>query len=295
MGILAATEDNLELDRRFSYSAIDDRPALKLPDGGRLVVWPIVVLEKWEITRPIPRQVVPPPRPVPDYLNWSWHEYGMRVAFWRLKAMLDGHGIKPSVSINSAVCSAYPRIAEACRDSGWEFVGHGVVQRPVSEITDEPAMIAQSIKELEQFTGKKTRGWASPGIAQSKESLDYLAAAGIEYACDWVFDDQPVELETSHGNVLAIPYSVDLNDVPAMAIHRQSPQQYQQSICDAFDQLYADASTSARVLTLVLHPYICAATHRMRYLEQAFAHMKRDDVVFWTGEQILDWYRAIQR
>jgi allantoinase len=113
--------------------------------------------------------------------------------------------------------------------------------------------------------------------------------------CDWVFDDQPVGLQTSHGNVLAIPYSVDLNDVPAMAIHRQSPRQYRQSICDAFEQLYAEASTSARVLTHVLHPCICAAAHRMRYLEQDFAHNKRDDVVVWTGDQVLDWYRAIQR
>jgi hypothetical protein len=49
------------------------------------------------------------------------------------------------------------------------------------------------------------------------------------------------------------------------------------------------------VLTLVLHLYVCAAAHRMRYLEQAFAHMNRQDVLFWTGEQILDWYRSIQQ
>ncbi len=286
----------MDLNQRLADSAIVDRPRLTLPGGARLVVWPIVVLEKWDITRPMPRQTVPPPatRTVPDYLNWSWHEYGMRVGFWRLKDLLDAHKIVPSVSINSAVCSTYPRVATACRDAKWEFVGHGVVQRSIHEITDEAAMIVEAIQEIERFTGRRPRGWASPGLAQTQDSLDHLAGAGIEYACDWVFDDQPCDLLTKHGTIVALPYSVDLNDVPAMGLHRQSVQTFRQSICDTFDRLYAEGSTSARVLTLVLHPYICAASHRIRYLEEAINHMKRPDVLFWTGEKILDWYCSIR-
>jgi allantoinase len=79
-------EQPVELNQRLAYSAINDRPILTLPGRARLVVWPIVVLETWDIARPMPRQVLPPPaaRPAPDYLNWSWHEYGMRIGFWRL-------------------------------------------------------------------------------------------------------------------------------------------------------------------------------------------------------------------
>lgn len=269
---------------------------MTVPGGARLLVWPILVLEKWDIMRPMPRQIVPPSRPTPDYLNWSWHEYGMRIGFWRLKRLFDAYDIKPSVSINSAVCTAYPQVAEACRDSGWEFVGHGVVQRPVAEISDEAAMIAQAIRELTAFTGRKVRGWASPGLAQSVDSIDHLAAAGIEYACDWVFDDQPIELATSTGRtVLAIPYTVDLNDVPAIAIARRTADEFRQTICDAFDRLYEEGRESPRILTIVLHPYICGASHRIRYLEQAFKHMRRDGVLFWSGEQILEWYRGQDR
>jgi allantoinase len=288
-------EVRVHLDQRIAHSPVVDRPPLILPSGSRMVVWPIVVLEKWDIARAIPRQVVPPPRPTPDYLNWSWHEYGMRIGFWRLKELLDSHGIKAGLSINSAVCAAYPRIATACRDAGWEFMGHGVVQRPISEISNEPAMIAEALQELERFTGQKPSGWASPGIAQSENTLDYLAEAGIEYVCDWVFDDQPCDIRTEHGTLVAIPYSVDLNDVPAIAIHKQSAQMFAQSICDSFDRLYAEAESSARIQTIVLHPYICAASHRIRYLEEAFAYMKRPGVVFWTGKQILEWYRSTRR
>src|SRR5712691_2867171 len=71
---------------RAPFSAIVDRPPLKLPDGARLVVWTIVNLEFWDISRPMARQVLPAPTGqvlLPDVPNWSWHEYGMRIGVWR--------------------------------------------------------------------------------------------------------------------------------------------------------------------------------------------------------------------
>ncbi len=44
---------------RIGYRAIVDRLPLELPDGSRLVVWPIVNLEVWEIERPMARQAIP--------------------------------------------------------------------------------------------------------------------------------------------------------------------------------------------------------------------------------------------
>jgi hypothetical protein len=44
----------------------------------------------------MPRQVLPPPTNVtrlPDFAHWAWHEYGMRVGFWRMKEALDRLGI----------------------------------------------------------------------------------------------------------------------------------------------------------------------------------------------------------
>jgi allantoinase len=40
---------------RVAYSAIVDRPKLKLPAGKRIVVWTIVNLEVWDISRPMAR------------------------------------------------------------------------------------------------------------------------------------------------------------------------------------------------------------------------------------------------
>jgi hypothetical protein len=40
---------------------------------------------------------------------------------------------------------------------------------------------------------------------------------------------------------------------------------------------------------------IMGAPHRLRYFSETLAHIQsRSGVLFWTGEQILDWYRAAQ-
>ncbi|HXO03069.1 MAG TPA: hypothetical protein VN900_13500, partial [Stellaceae bacterium] len=46
---------------RVPYSAIVDRPPLKLPNAARIIVWTIVNLEFWSISRPMARQVLPAP------------------------------------------------------------------------------------------------------------------------------------------------------------------------------------------------------------------------------------------
>ena len=45
---------------RIPYSSPFLRPPLKLPDGARMVVWPVVNIEEWSINRAMPRHASPP-------------------------------------------------------------------------------------------------------------------------------------------------------------------------------------------------------------------------------------------
>ena len=127
---------------QIAYSAIIDRPTLRLPKSARVVVWTIVNVEEWDIQGPMPRTVLPPPggaQVIPDVPNFAWFEYGMRVGFWRLKSVLDKHKIKATLAINGSVCVSYPRIAEAAKNADWEFMGHGFIQKPVHLLEDQPS------------------------------------------------------------------------------------------------------------------------------------------------------------
>lgn len=281
---------------RIPYSAIVDRSPLRLPGDARLVVWPVVNVEEWEIGRPMARQVLPAPTGVsvaPDVPNWAWHEYGMRVGFWRLKAALDRFGIVPTLSINGHVCETYPRVAGAAHDAGWEFMGHGFVQTPVHQVDDQRAMIRRTVDTIRAFTGAPPVGWLGPGLTQTLETVDHLAEAGIRYIGDWVLDDQPCPIQTAHGELVAMPYSVELNDIPMMAVQHHESQVFVQRVVDSFDRLLAEGEQNPRVMCIAVHPFLSGVPHRIRYFEQAFEYMLgKPGVLFWTGRRILEWYRS---
>ena len=198
---------------RLSYSAIAKRSPLRFPDGIRLVVWPVLALEEWDISRPMARMVISPPQGVPqlpDMPNWSWHEYGMRVGFWRLRKMFSALGATPTVTLNAKVCETYPEVIEACVESGWELNAHSYDQVPMHKLEDQRAVIMKSVAIIEKFWGKRPRGWFGPGLTQTYDTLDYLAEAGAPAA--------------AHGKVAAQIYQgghVDLHiDAPEIAAAR---------------------------------------------------------------------------
>ena len=281
---------------RLAYSSPFTRPPLRLPGSARMVVWSIVNVEEWEVTRPMARQLTQPPgghQPVPDMPNWTWYEYGMRVGFWRLLRAYAAADVTPTLSINAKVCETYGQVAAAARDAGWEFMAHSYVQMPLHQITDERTNIRQSLDILERFIGKRPTGWLGPGRMQTFDTLDYLAECGLAWFGDWVLDDQPLWVKTAHGPILSIPYSAEINDITMMVSHHHESDVLMKRTIDAFDRLYDESEESARVMAIGVHPYVSGAAHRIKYFEQLYDYMRRKDVVFWTGQQIYDWYSSI--
>ncbi|MGD9953224.1 MAG: polysaccharide deacetylase family protein [Burkholderiales bacterium] len=284
------------LSSRLPYSAIVDRPALKLPKGGRLAVWTIVNVEEWSIERPMPRTVLTPPlgQPLlPDLPNWAWHEYGMRVGFWRIHEALRQLKITPTLAINGSVCRSYPRVARAAHEAGWEFMGHGYVQRPMHHLEDQRQAIRDTIAAIRELTGKAPRGWESPGLTETPSTIDMLAEAGIEYVADWPMDDQPCRIDTAHGPMVSIPYTLEMNDIPMMALQNHPSEEWLRRGIEQFERLYAESERITRVMAISVHPYITGVAHRIGWFEKLYQHIaSRPGVLHWTGEQILDWYVA---
>lgn len=284
------------LRQRLDYSPITDRKKLALPGGARVAVWTIVNAENWRPTGPMPRTVLPPPmgQPLlPDVPNWAWHEYGMRVGFWRFHDVLTKRKLKASFAVNGTVCELYPQVCQAALDADWDFMGHGFVQQPMHRVDDQKAAIASTIEAIRKFTGKPPRGWESPGLTETDETLDLLAEAGIEYVADWVLDDQPVSLRTRVGDIVSVPYTVEINDVVMTAIQQSPSDEIYRRGKDQFDRLYQEGADIPRVMAISIHPYLTGAPHRIKYLEMLYDYiLSKDDVVMWTGAEILDWYRG---
>lgn len=284
------------LSVRAPYSAIVDRPVLKLPDNGRMQVWVIVNVEHWSIESAMPRTVLSPPmgQPLlPDLPNWAWHEYGMRVGFWRLYDALNERGIVPTMATNGIVCDSYPRIVEAALKKDWEIMGHGFVQGPMHKVENQQEAIDATIKTIKRFSGKAPVGWESPGLTENDHTLDCLSAAGIEYVADWVLDDQPVWLKANPKPVLSVPYTVEINDIPMMLLQHNRAEELLLRGVDQFERLWQESEKIPRVMAISVHPYVTGVPHRIGYFEKLLDHiLARTGVVIQTGEQISNGYRA---
>jgi allantoinase len=282
---------------RAEYSAIINRKPVKLPGGARLGVWFIITVEKWDINALMARSVLPAPQGVtvtPDIPNYSWFDYGLRVGFWRLKRVLDKYQVRATMSLNAPVCNAYPHIVEQGLRSDWEILAHGFEQRAINLEKDERQVIRKTVETIREFTGKRPRGWMGPGLHETFDTPDILVEEGFEYVADWVNDDQPYPLKVKTGSLIAVPYTVELNDIPIYVVqHHRSPEIYERSR-DAFDILYAEGAESARFMGISMHPYVSGAAHRIKYIDKIMEYIKgHEDVLFMTGEEILDWYNDV--
>jgi len=231
---------------------------------------------------------------VPDVINYAWREYGIRVGLWRLADVLDGAGVKASVALNSAICESFPKAVEEMKKRGWEFMGHGITNSESLaglNLEKEREVIQTVLKTIEQSTGRRPRGWLGVGLTETYNTLDILAEEGVTYCGDWNNDDQPYPMKVKKGKLFAIPYCMEINDIPLFIRKGYTGEQYYRSVVDQFDTLYADSKKQPRVMGIPLHPMITGQPLRIKYLQRALAYIKKHDRVwFATAGEIIDAY-----
>jgi allantoinase len=134
-------------------------------------------------------------------------------------------------------------------------------------------------------------GWA-PGLAETFDTPDILAEEGVEYVCDWCNDDQPYAMNVRSGELISVPYTVELNDIAVYAVQHHSSKEILDRTKSQFDTLYNEGAESPRVMAISTHPYITGAAHRISYFDQIFDYLQSfEGAVFVTAGEVLDWYR----
>ncbi len=283
---------------RYEDSFIFERKSFTWPGGKTLAIWIIPNVEVWQYDSPAGAAISPNTNnKVPDVINYSWREYGMRVGLWRIADMLDASGVRATVALNSMVCEVFPKAIEEMKKRRWEFMGHGITNSwnldglPLEE---ERRTIQAVLRTIEQATGKKPAGWLGPGLAETSNTLDLLAEEGVVYVGDWNSDDQPFAMRVKKGKMFTVPYGMDINDMGLINRQGYTGEQYLRALTDQFDTLYADSQKTARVMGIPLHPFLLGQPWRAPYLKKAIDHFKQHDRVwFATGSEIVEAYQRV--
>ncbi len=280
--------------QRFPYSPIARRPPMRLPGDARIAVWIVPNIEHYHYGKPAISLTPMTAGLSPDVLNYAWRDYGVRVGIWRIMEILERQGFVATAAINSEACAHYPQIVAEGNRLGWEWMAHG--ENNSSLFTGMPqevekGVLAGVLDTIARATGTRSRGWLGPALTETDNTLDLLAEAGIGYVADWCNDEQPYVMKTRSGPIVALPYTLEIGDIPIFLTHGGTGEDFFRIVTDQFDTMYEEGRKNPRVLCLALHPFLTGHPFRARHLEKALAHIRRHDGVWIaTGSQILDWY-----
>ena len=113
----------------------------------------------------------------------------------------------------------------------------------------------------------------------------------MKYIGDWVYDDEPTEIQTANGPLVTLPYSVETNDIPMMMVQHHEAAYWTQKCIDTFERYYEEGAERPKIMAIAIHPYISGQPFRIKYLEQVYERINSvPGVLHWNGEQILEWY-----
>jgi peptidoglycan/xylan/chitin deacetylase (PgdA/CDA1 family) len=278
----------------FDYSPIGTRKKLEWPNGARVAFWVIPNIEFFALSDRIPASTT---GKMPDIPTWAVRDYGNRVGVWRFMDVFDKYGIRATVALNSDICIHHPVIIAEGNKRNWEWMGHNKTNsKRLIDMTEdeEPKAIKEALDTIARVAGKRPKGWLGSGLQETWNTLDFLAAEGVEYVCDWVNDDQPYQMTLESGKkIFSIPYSQDINDIPAFERQHRTAEEFRDMICRQFDTLYAEGAQSGRAMSICLHPYLTGRAYRIHALDQALAYItSHKDVWLATGSEIIDAYKA---
>ncbi|MFB2769713.1 polysaccharide deacetylase family protein [Pelatocladus sp. BLCC-F211] len=274
-----------------SFQPITQRPVLTLPNHARVGVWVVMNVEHFTFGK-LGTAIQPHLNSYPEIANYGWRDYGNRVGIWRLFDLFAELEIPVTAAINGEICTFYPEIIAAIQKYGWEIMAHGINNSTGHSGMDrdrEIEIIDTTLTLLEQATGKSPKGWLTPGFSITESTFELLYSAGIVYTADWVNDDQPYWYPLPNGRLLAIPYTIEANDITLCLSNRFSGAEFAQAIEDQFDQLWQEGETQGRIMAIGLHPFIVGQPLRLKYLKQCLLHIKNQpDTWFTTGEEIYE-------
>ena len=280
------------------YDANPAAPPLRWPGGKTCAVWVAPNLEFYEIDPPLHPIRKSWTRPHPDVVGYSHRDHANRVGHWRMADAMTRHGFPGSVSLSVALCDHIPEVVADGAARGWEFFSHGIYNTRYAYDMDEAqerAIIEDSIATVHAATGQRIRGWLAPALTHTVRTMDLIAEYGLDYTCDLYHDDRPGRVRTATGDLISMPYSLEVNDHYGFFIYNMSPRDYADALIRQFDRLAREGETSATVMCIPLHSYLIGQPHRIGAFDRVLQHIAADGRAWiTTAGAIADAYRGQQ-
>jgi peptidoglycan/xylan/chitin deacetylase (PgdA/CDA1 family) len=260
------------------------------PNGARLVVSVSMQFEAGAQ----PERGAESPFPVidskyPDLPVARWYDYGFKEGIPRMLDMFDRVGVKVTSHMVGAAVERNPQLAKEIVERGHEAAGHGQTWTPQFSMTpeEEHTSYQASIKTIETATGTCPVGFNAFWLRGTPRTLEILQDLGFIYHIDDVSRDEPFLVPVRNKPFAVVPYTIHTNDIVNYEGRHWTGAQFASELKYEFDQLYAEAATRRRMMSVSAHDRIAGRPARTRAMEEFIIYaQKQPGVVFLPKDQI---------
>lgn len=159
----------------------------------------------------------------------SWAEYGPKVGAWRLLDILDRMQLRAAFYVSGVIAERYPDLLTAIAKAGHIVGAHGWSQNIIpayQTAEDEERDLARCTTVIERSVGNRPPGWLSPRCTPSARTSTLLAKMDFDWHADFFDSDLPYRYQTAAGPILAVPFTMEVNDMPLYVRYGNEPEAF---------------------------------------------------------------------
>ena len=227
-----------------------------------------------------------------DLPTITWYRYGVTEGIPRALEMLAKLNIKVTSHMSGLAVETYPDVARSIVQAGHEAAAHGWDWSNQATMTEEQErdFIQRNVDVIRKVTGQQPVGYNAPGLRGSANVLSTLHALGFKYHIDDVSRDEPfiVQLDAKR-EIAVVPYTVYLNDIRAYEARFMADAAFLDNMKRSFDQLYAEAGSRRRLLSIALHDRLVRPEHALTMAEALRYMLKHPGVTFMKKVDIANF------
>jgi hypothetical protein len=188
----------------------------------------------------------------------SWAEYGPKVGAWRILEILAAQRLSAVFYVSGILAERHSDLMRAIAGGGHAVAAHGWAQNVIpayQSAEEEEADLDRCISAIEQSTGVRPTGWLSPRCTPSARTSELLASAGFAWHADFFDDDLPHLHVTKAGAITAVPFTMEVNDMPLYVRYGSEPEAFTR-ILERIVSGWPKLGRAAGCLDITVHAHV---------------------------------------
>ena len=188
----------------------------------------------------------------------SWAEYGPKVGAWRLLDILQRLDVRSVFYVSGILAERYPELMKAIAGGGHAVAAHGWGQNiiPSYQTDEEEARdLERCMKAIGSAPGIRRPAGSARAARRAPRTSELLAKSGFDWHADFFDSDLPYRHETPGGAIAAVPFTMEVNDMPLYVRYGAEPEAFTRILRTHRRQLAA-ARPAGGCLDITVHAHV---------------------------------------